>query len=191
MRGCVLTPPSLLFFTYHPTDRLLPLMQSIPSFTYDPRKQIILFPLTSHEQLVNSLQETIPLLLVESLPRHVITAAIIRQEKEERYKHKNSAAVKERDVAVDQALRVVYKIPQQVMDNLAQFQREAVHFVCDNTMYTNPVDGMPCQGNNGRALIADEMGLGKTRSAIGCIFAYVRAPSPPFSPSPVSSMYVI
>eukprot|EP00606_Chrysophyceae_sp_TOSAG23-5_P000122 GSChrysophyteH2.ASY1.ANO1.1632.1 assembled CDS len=80
----------------------------------------------------------------------------MRMEREQR---QTDASLAEADDKVDAAL-TAWGVPTQVMDGLASFQREAVHFACN------------AETNDGRALIADEMGLGKTRTAIGCMCVF-------------------
>ncbi len=136
---------------------LLPLLRGVDGFRFDESKKRIVFPLTAHHQLATALSAKLRSTAFEPLPSAIITAAILRMEKESR---QTDAEIAKRDSEIDYQLRRTYDLPLLVMDALAPFQREAVHFVC------NP------STNDGRALIADEMGLGKTRSAIGCICAY-------------------
>ena len=129
---------------------------------FDFKRQRFVFPIAAHASLTTALIYSSKL-KVEPIPPKILSAAMIRQNTESLYKagsKQEREALREKERATERTLSVEYEIPQQVLDALAPFQREAVHFACDPDT------------NNGRALIADEMGLGKTRSAIGCATAY-------------------
>ena len=138
-------------------DLLLQTLRETEGYRLDEAKKRVVFPLSAHQQLVSALTACFRNLVIEPLPAAIIAAAVMRMEKETR---QTDAQVAKKDAEIDDKLRRVYDLPSQVIESLAPFQREAVHFVCDPTT------------NDGRALVADEMGLGKTRTAIGCICAY-------------------
>jgi SWI/SNF-related matrix-associated actin-dependent regulator of chromatin subfamily A-like protein 1 len=137
-------------------EMLLPTLQSMHGFSFDAKKQRIVFPLSEHQNLITNLRSSVKFQLFEQLDQTIINAAQMRMEKEERQTNESMKAL---DAVVDKALRD-WEVPYNVIESLAPFQRQAVHFVC------NP------DTNNGRALVADEMGLGKTRTAIGCLCVY-------------------
>jgi hypothetical protein len=129
-------------------------LKMIPGVNFDWKNYRWVFSISQHETLKILLCEH--KLNVVPLPRGLIVAAQILTKRED------AAKLAASDVEGNSYLDTWQKLmdggmPEYVIYNLAEFQKDAVCFV---------------QSNNGRALIADEMGLGKTRSAIACSVLY-------------------
>jgi hypothetical protein len=130
-------------------------LRRVRGMRFDYENEIMLFPLTEHDNLQVALAAI--RIIVEPLPRSVIAAVQLSHKRDNPsrivdYDNISSSeepidiqkALEEKAEATDKVL--LTKINEKLLKALAPFQREGVLFTVNN---------------NGRALIADEMGLGK------------------------------